>query len=239
MAPDPAAAVELTRTAEDLGFESVWTTEHVAVPAGYQSTYPYSRSGRMPGSDDYPSPDPLVWLGYVAAATDRIRLATGVLVVPQRNPIVLAKQVATLDVLSGGRVTLGVGAGWLAEEFRVLGVSFSDRGDRRDEAPRLLRAGWTAEKPACTGRVYPLEDVAMRPTPAPPGGPWRMHPFVWKEPPRPVLHCTTTRASSPTRTLKLLNDASSERAAARSERAVYAGGTSVSPVKTRRTRETT
>jgi alkanesulfonate monooxygenase SsuD/methylene tetrahydromethanopterin reductase-like flavin-dependent oxidoreductase (luciferase family) len=110
-APDRDSALELAAAAERLGFESLWTTEHVVVPSGYESVYPYSKSGRMFGGEDMPSPDPLVWLAFLAGVTERIRLATGILVVPQRNPIILAKEVASLHVLSGGRVTLGVGAG--------------------------------------------------------------------------------------------------------------------------------
>lgn len=164
-APDPVSATALAVMAEGLGFESLWTTEHVAVPADYESTYPYSKSGRMSATDDFPSPDPLVWLAYVAAATERIRLATGVLVVPQRNPIILAKQVATLDVVSHGRVTLGVGAGWLEEEFRALGVSFADRGDRLDEAIGLMRTVWTDELPSFSGTYHRFHDVYVRPMP--------------------------------------------------------------------------
>src|SRR4051794_41436081 len=89
---EPEDAVAMARAAEEAGFESLWTVEHVVVPAGYESQYPYSKSGRMPGSEDSPIPDPLIWLAYVAAATTRINLATGVLILPQRNPVVLAKE---------------------------------------------------------------------------------------------------------------------------------------------------
>ena len=104
---DPVGAVELARAAEAAGFESLWTVEHTVVPAGYESTYPYDRSGRMPGADDAPIPDPLVWLAFLASATTTINLATGILIQPQRNPVVLAKEVATLDHLSDGRLLLG------------------------------------------------------------------------------------------------------------------------------------
>jgi probable F420-dependent oxidoreductase len=164
-APDRDAAIELAKTVEGLGFESMWTTEHVVVPSGYESTYPYSKSGRMHQGEDFPSPDPLVWLSFIAAVTEHIRLATGILVVPLRNPLVLAKQVATLDVLSNGRVTLGVGAGWLEEEFRALGAAFEDRGDRTDEALRLMRTVWTEEVPSFSGRFHSFENVYVRPMP--------------------------------------------------------------------------
>ena len=105
------AAAEMARAAEDVGFESLWTVEHVVVPSGYESQYPYDPSGKMPGPEESPIPDPLVWLSYVGGATSTIRLATGILILPQRNPIVLAKEVATLDHLTGGRLELGVGVG--------------------------------------------------------------------------------------------------------------------------------
>ncbi len=164
-ASDRESALELAEAAERLGFESLWTIEHVVVPSGYQSVYPYSKSGRMLGSEDFPSPDPLVWLSFMAAATQRIRLATGVLILPQRNPVILAKQVATLDVLSNGRVTLGVGAGWLEEEFAALGTSFADRGDRTDEAIRLMRTVWTEELPSFSGEFNSFQDIYVRPMP--------------------------------------------------------------------------
>src|SRR3954453_19847012 len=92
--------VGVAQLAEELGFESLWTVEHVVVPSGYQSEYPYSPSGKMLGGEDIGLPDPLIWLAYVAGVTTRIRLATGILILPQRNPLVLAKELATLDALS-------------------------------------------------------------------------------------------------------------------------------------------
>src|SRR4051812_33814056 len=97
--PDNARA--LAQGAEEAGFESLWTVEHVVVPAGYASKYPYSDTGRMPGTDDVPIPDPLIWLSWVAGVTKTIKLATGILILPQRSPVVTAKEVATLDMLSG------------------------------------------------------------------------------------------------------------------------------------------
>jgi len=152
--------------AEALGFESLWTVEHVVVPAGYRSTYPYSRSGRMAGgAEDFPSPDPLIWLAFAAAATTSIRLATGILILPQRNPVVLAKEVATLDRLSGGRVILGVGVGWLEEEFAALGVPFAGRGERTDEYVAVMRALWTQDLASFSGPTVSFQDVYMRPLP--------------------------------------------------------------------------
>lgn len=105
--------VQLAQGAEAVGFESLWTVEHVIYPDGYESQYPYDRGGKMAMGPDTDLPDPLIWLTWVAAVTERIHLGTGVLILPQRNPLVLAKELATLDALSGGRVELGVGVGWL------------------------------------------------------------------------------------------------------------------------------
>jgi probable F420-dependent oxidoreductase len=142
----PATALACARAAEAAGIESLWTVEHVLVPDGYESEYPYDPSGKMPAGGAFDLPDPLIWLAYVAAGTERIRLGTGILILPQRNPAVTAKEVATLDHLSGGRVLLGVGAGWLAEEFDALGVPFEGRGKRLDAYIRTLRALWTEDK---------------------------------------------------------------------------------------------
>ena len=161
----PDAAARFAKAAEENGFESLWTVEHVVVPAGYESTYPYSDDGKMPGPEDSPIPDPLIWLAYVAAATERIRLATGILILPQRNPVVLAKELATLDHLSGGRMTLGIGIGWLAEEFSAIGVPFDERAARTDEYVAALRALWSDE-PTYHGEFTQFTECIVRPRPA-------------------------------------------------------------------------
>jgi len=163
---DPAAAVEMAIAAEAAGFESVSTVEHVVIPEGYESTYPYDRSGKMPGSDDSPIPDPLIWLSYLAARTSTIRLATGILILPQRNPVVLAKELATLDHLSGGRMDLGVGIGWLAEEFDALGIPFSERAARTDDAIGALRALWSQDVASYDGAFTSFAGCISKPHPA-------------------------------------------------------------------------
>ncbi|MEY2566090.1 MAG: hypothetical protein QOE35_619 [Actinomycetota bacterium] len=162
--PDYAAA--LGQLAEENGFESIWTVEHVLVPADYTSEYPYSPTGKMPGPEESPIPDPLVWLTHVGAHTTRIKLATGVLILPQRNPLVLAKEVATLDVLSKGRVILGVGVGWLREEFDAIGVPFDERGPRTDESIEALRALWTQPESTFHGKFVDFERAKSFPKPA-------------------------------------------------------------------------
>ncbi|MEZ5383558.1 MAG: LLM class F420-dependent oxidoreductase [Microthrixaceae bacterium] len=161
----PEAAASFAQAAEEAGFESLWTVEHVVVPAGYESTYPYDPSGRMPGGDDSPIPDPLIWLSYLAAVTSRIKLATGILILPQRNPVVLAKELATLDSLSGGRVELGIGVGWLEEEFDALGVAFAGRGARTDDYVAAMRALWVDERASHHSEFVDFTDCVLRPQP--------------------------------------------------------------------------
>jgi probable F420-dependent oxidoreductase len=163
---DAAKAVELVQAAEEAGFESAWTVEHTVVPAGYESAYPYSPDGKMAGGrNDFPLPDPLIWMSYVAAATNRIRLATGILILPQHNPVVTAKQVATLDCMSGGRVLLGIGVGWLAEEFAAIGADFANRGPRTDEYVGAMRALWSQEQPSFHGETVHFDNAYCRPQP--------------------------------------------------------------------------
>jgi len=166
--PDGAAA--LATIAEENGIESVWTVEHVVVPAGYESQYPYSPSGKMPGSEDNPIPDPLIWLTWVAAHSQRLRLCTGIVILPQRNPVVLAKEVATLDVLSGGRVELGIGVGWLREEFDAIGVDFDARGPITDDYVGALRALWTQDEPTYAGSFAKFDKAKSYPKPVQEGG---------------------------------------------------------------------
>lgn len=162
--PDGARAV--LQAAEAGGFVTAWTVEHVVVPSGYESAYPYDESGKMAGgAEEFDLPDPLVWLSFAAAATTTIRLGTGILIVPQRNPVVTAKAVATLDHLSGGRVDLGVGVGWLREEFEALGVPFERRGKRLDEYVEAMRALWTQDRAEYHGEFVDFDEVFSWPKP--------------------------------------------------------------------------
>lgn len=162
---DPGPAQELARAAESAGFDSIWTVEHVIWPDAYNSTYPYHPSGKMPGNPSIPIPDPLIWLTWVAAVTSQIRLVPGVLILPLRNPLILAKEVATLDHLSGGRFSLGVGVGWLEEEFDVLGVEFTGRGRRTDEMLEMMGVLWREDLASYVGNEHTFEDVALNPKP--------------------------------------------------------------------------
>lgn len=167
MGSTAVGAKALAVKAETLSFESLWTVEHVLVPSGYQSKYPYDPSGKMAGgAESFDLPDPLIWLAFVAAATERIKLATGILIVPQRNPAITAKEVATIDALSGGRVILGVGVGWLEEEFNALGVPFADRGTRHDDYVEAMRALWSGEKASVHNTYTSFDNCISLPRPA-------------------------------------------------------------------------
>jgi probable F420-dependent oxidoreductase len=159
----PAVTRRIARRAEELGYTSWWAGEHVVLP-----------SPRTPGSPMDPRDpilDPLVHLSYVAACTETMELGTAVVILPQRNPVVLAKQVASLDVLSGGRLLLGVGAGYLEPEMTAVGVLMSERGGRTDEYLDAMTALWTHEAPAFHGRYVSFDKVDAHPRPVQAGGP--------------------------------------------------------------------
>ena len=137
--------VGLAQFVESRGFESVWTFEHVMVPVEYESKYPYNKEGKMGGGSDNPFLDPLIALTAVAAHTSTLRLGTGVNILSQANPLLLAKQAASLDVLSGGRFMLGAGIGWLKGEFDAMGVPFERRGARYDDYVVAMRKVWSGE----------------------------------------------------------------------------------------------
>jgi probable F420-dependent oxidoreductase len=139
------AVVDIANKAEEVGLESVWTFEHVIVPVDYQSKYPYSADGKMGVTPETPFIDPLIALATVAAHTKTLRLGTGVNILSQSNPLALAKQAASLDVVSGGRLMLGVGIGWLREEFRAMGVPYERRGARFDDAIEAMRKVWSGD----------------------------------------------------------------------------------------------
>jgi probable F420-dependent oxidoreductase len=163
---DPAWVRGFGAVCEEVGVESVWAVEHVLVAQDYEPRYSYSADGRMPGAPGTVMPDPLEWLAFVAACTETVRLATGVVVVPLHPPVVLAKRVATLDALSGGRVTLGVGLGWQIEEYRAVGVPYEERGARADEAIAALRACWAADPVAFSGPFTEVPPASVLPKPA-------------------------------------------------------------------------
>ncbi len=162
---DPTSALEICRVAEAVGFESVWGGEHVILPTTIESRYPYTADGKIPAVPETEIVDPLIWLAYVAAAAPTLRLGTCILILPQRNPVVLAKELATLDRLSGGRVELGIGIGWLREEFEAIGVPWARRGARNDEYVAAMRALWAGPHAEFHGEFVDFPPVTCSPRP--------------------------------------------------------------------------
>ena len=165
IAIDGNSALEICRGAEAAGFESIWGGEHVILPDSIHSKYPYTEDGKIPAEPDTPIPDPLIWLAFAAAAAPSLRLGTCILIVPQRNPLILAKELATLDALSGGRVELGLGVGWMKEEFDALGVEWARRGARNDEYIAAMRALWAGPHAEFHGEFVDFEPATCSPRP--------------------------------------------------------------------------
>jgi probable F420-dependent oxidoreductase len=167
------AILKLATKAAALRYASLFVSDHVVLPvSSARSVYPYAPSGQLPGGAAQDYLEPVVLLSHLAHATRRIRLGTSVLVVPYRNPVLTAKMLATVDVLSGGRLVVGAGAGWLREEFEALGAPpFEARGSVTDEYLRLMRAAWTTDPVTFVGRHYTVRDVHALPKPRQPGGP--------------------------------------------------------------------
>jgi probable F420-dependent oxidoreductase len=167
----PTNLIRVTEKAEALGFDTVWFSDHIVIPTEVKSFYPYDPSGRMAFIPAEPYWEPLTVISYVAGRTSRIRLGTSVLVLPYRNPIVTAKVLATLDVLSHGRVTLGAGVGWMQEEFQAIGLdTYSRRGAYSDECIRIFRALWTQDEPSFQGEFHRFSNIRCEPRPLQPGG---------------------------------------------------------------------
>jgi probable F420-dependent oxidoreductase len=164
---DPQWMSAFARHVEACGFESIIAVEHTVLATRYDSVYPYDSSGRVELASDCPVPDPLDLLSFLAAHTDRLGLATGVLVLPNHHPVVLAKRAATVDVLSGGRLRLCVGVGWLREEIEACGTEFDSRGRRADEQLAVLRALWDHQPDGVShhGEFFQFDDVVCSPKP--------------------------------------------------------------------------
>jgi probable F420-dependent oxidoreductase len=172
------AQVEVT-AAEEAGFESVWSGEHIVMPLSYESAYPFSDDGkyrslgasdRAKTGDDTAWAELLTWSAFAAALTTTLRFGTGVIVLPTRDPLLLAKQAATVDRLSRGRLMLGVGVGWLREEFDAMDVPWDDRGTRTEEHIGAMRALWNERESSYHGRHVDFGPVYMYPKPVQPGG---------------------------------------------------------------------
>lgn len=171
---DPAELSKAARRAEDLGYHSVFVADHILLPTKITSKYPYTADGHFPFPADCDWIEPLTALAYLAAETKRIRIGTSILVLPYRNPLVTAKQLASIDRIAKGRLIVGVGTGWLAEEFRLLGVPKSERGARTDEYLTLMKTLWMEDDPRFAGRFFQVADVKFFPKP------WQKpHPPLW------------------------------------------------------------
>lgn len=163
---DAGYVIPLVEMLDEVGIEIVWTVEHVIMAESYEPLYPYSDDGRAPTAPDTLMPDPLEWLAFVAARTDNLNLGTAVVVASQHSAAILAKRVATLDALSGGRVRLGVGIGWQREEYEAIGVPYRDRGRRLDETIESMRVLWREQFATYHGKHVNFENVHMDAKPA-------------------------------------------------------------------------
>ena len=152
------------QAAEEAGFESIWVFEHAVIPADYESRYPYNAEGRV-GIEDDDIPDPLGLLAFLAGITTRLVLGTGVLILPQRSPVLCAKECATVDRVSGGRLQLGIGVGWLREEAEAVGTRFEDRGARTDEYIEAMRVLWRDAEPTFHGTYTHFDRAKSNPKP--------------------------------------------------------------------------
>jgi probable F420-dependent oxidoreductase len=161
--PDLLEAVG--RESEARGISTLWVGEHVVLFTEYASAYPYAADGKVPAPSGSGLLEPMVTLSYLAACTSTVRLGTAMLLLPQRNPVYTAKEVSSLDWLSGGRVDLGIGVGWLKEEFDALNVPWPRRGARTDEYIEVLRTLWCDDPSSFTGETYTLPECEMFPKP--------------------------------------------------------------------------
>ena len=171
----PEQLRSVAQRAEDLGYDHVWVSDHIILPKKVDSFYPYAADGVATFRPDEPYYEPLAALNFIAGCTQRVRLGTHVLIIPYRNPVLTAKILSTLDVLSGGRVILGAGVGWMEEEFQAMGLdTYKERGAVTDEYLQLYKELWTKESPSFNGKYYQISDSGFEPKPA-----QKPHPPVW------------------------------------------------------------
>ncbi len=166
----PEIMAHVAQTAERCGFESLWAPDHSAIPDPHVSKCPYTPDGEIPGGADAPLVEPIAALSFLAGLTSRIKLGTGIMILPQRHPFYVAKEVATLDLVSHGRAMLGIGSGWCSEEFAALGLNFHERGKRTDEALGALRALWRDDPSSYKGTHFNFEHIRSFPKPVQKGG---------------------------------------------------------------------
>jgi probable F420-dependent oxidoreductase len=171
---NPETILQLARHAEDTGFESIWLADHVAFPVSFKSEYPYGAKGEFPTRLSDPLMEPVASMGVLVGATKRVRIGTAALIMPYRNPVLLARMVVTLDQFSGGRIVLGAGVGWLEEEFNVLGsYDFKKRGRVTDEYLEIFKAICAGGEASYRGETYAFEPIFSSP-----GSVQRPHPPI-------------------------------------------------------------
>ena len=165
----------VARKGEEFGFDTLLTGDYMLVPKNISSVYPYTEGGEFPGSGSGESMEQITLLSYIAGQTSKIRLVTSVLIVPHRNPLIAAKSLATLDLLSEGRLVVGVGVGWMREEFQALGLPpFEERGAVTDEYIRAFKVLWTEDDPHFEGKYISFDDISFLPKPV-----QKPHPPIW------------------------------------------------------------
>jgi probable F420-dependent oxidoreductase len=171
----PENLLALARRGEELGFSHIAIPDHIVIPRQIESPYPYNTARKMAGAAEGDCLEQLVLMSYLAASTTKIRLLTSVMVVPHRNPVFAAKALATIDVLSQGRVTVGCGAGWMEDEFKAIGVPpFAERGKVTDEYLQVFKTLWTDDDPRFDGRYARFHDLSFLPKPV-----QKPHPPLW------------------------------------------------------------
>ena len=171
----PEQLRNVAQRAEALGYDHVWVSDHIILPKKVDSFYPYAEDGVATFKPDEPYYEPLSALNFIAGCTQRVRLGTHVLIIPYRNPVLTAKILSTLDVLSGGRVILGAGVGWMEEEFQAMGWdTYKDRGAVTDEYLQVYKELWTKEDASFDGKYYQISDTGFEPKPV-----QKPHPPVW------------------------------------------------------------
>ncbi len=164
----------VARRAEELGYDSLWVSDHIIFPTELRSAYPYSPDGKLPLDPTNPLLEPFTVLTYAAAVTKTVKLGTSVVIVPYRDPLVMAKIVSSLDVLSNGRFIFGVGVGWLDEEFRALRLNLRDRAAQTKEALSVMKACWTQDDPEFHGKFFDFSGIQFAPKPR-----QKPHPPIW------------------------------------------------------------
>jgi probable F420-dependent oxidoreductase len=162
---EPEYVARISRSLEERGYHSVWAVDHILIPKRIESSYPYQKDGSFPVDPALLGLEPFGLLSFMAAHTKTLRLGTGVVVLPQRNPALTAKQASDLDVLSGGRFDFGIGVGWLAEEFAAIGMSFDRRGARADDYIRMMQILWQQEESSYDGEFCSLPASYQYPKP--------------------------------------------------------------------------